>query len=97
MPTAEQIQKQLIETICAVLKESGADEPILTAKSCPLKEVKGFDSPLGVVVTGLVAIGLGVDIPLDTNVFVDDNKCVLTIEESAALICKVMKSQGVAK
>ena len=97
MPTIEEIQKKLIEAICAIQKESGAEEPILTAKSRPMKEVKGFDSPLGVVVTGVVAIRLGVDIPLDTNVFVDDHKHILTIEESAALICKVMKIPAVAR
>jgi hypothetical protein len=97
MPTTEEIQKKLMETICAVQRETGEPEPILTGKSCPMKELKGFDSPLGVVVTGLVAIGLGIDIPLDLNVFVDDNKRILTIEESATLICSVVKKQGAGK
>ncbi len=91
MPTTEEIQNKLIETICAVQRDSGEEEPTLTIKSCPMKEVKGFDSPLGVVVTGLVAYGLGVEIPLEANVFYDDHKRLLTIEESAAVICAVMK------
>lgn len=97
MPTLEEIQLRLIETICAVQTDSGEPEPTLTRKSRPLKDIKGFDSPLGVVVTGLIAIHLGVDIPLDLNIFVDDNLRALTIEESAALICSVAKKAGPTK
>lgn len=97
MPTTEEIQAKLMETICAVQRDTGESEPTLTIKSCPMKDLKGFDSPLGVVVTGLVAIGLGIEIPLELNVFVDDNKRLLTIEESAALICSVVKKRGASK
>jgi len=62
-----------------------------------MKDLRGFDSPLGVVVTGLVAFELGIEIPLDLNVFVDDNKRTLTIEESAALICGVLQKTGASK
>jgi len=97
MPSSEEIQKKLIETICNVQLDSGEPEPMLTIKSCPMKDLKGFDSPLGVVVTGLVAIGLGIEIPLDLNVFVDDKKQRLTIEQSAALICSVVAKQVPSK
>ncbi len=97
MPTAEEIQEKIIEAICAVQTASGEQEPAFNAKSCPLKELNGFDSPLGVVVTGLLAIGLNVEIPLDANIFVDDHKRALTIEESAAVVCKVMKARGEGK
>jgi hypothetical protein len=97
MPSSEEIQKKLIETICNVQLDSGEPEPRLTIKSCPMKDLKGFDSPLGVVVTGLVAIGLGIEIPLDLNVFVDDKKQRLTIEQSAALICSVVAKQVPSK
>lgn len=95
MPTPEDVRNKLIEIICLVQRESGADEPVLSADSRPLTDVKGFDSPLGVVVTGLLAISLGLDIPLDTNLFADDHKRCLTIEESVALICKVTNSKAV--
>jgi hypothetical protein len=97
VPTPEEIQKKLIEAICAVQRDSGEPEPTLTVKSCPMKDLRGFDSPLGVVVTGLVAIGLGIEIPLELNVFVDDKKRRLTIEESAALICSVVTKNGANK
>jgi hypothetical protein len=97
MPTAEEVQQKIIEAICAVQEASGEQQPILNAKSCPLKELKGFDSPLGVVVTGLVAIGLDVEIPLDANIFVDDGRRALTIEESTAVVCKVMKAREESK
>jgi hypothetical protein len=94
MPTIEEIRAKLIEMICAVQRDSGEAEPILTPQSCPLKDVKGFDSPLGVVVTGLVATGLKIEIPLELNVFVDDSKRRLTIEESTTLICSILKKRS---
>ena len=94
MPTTEEIQAKLIETICAVQLACGEPEPVLTPKSCPMMELRGFDSPLGVNVTGVVAIGLGIEIPLELNVFVDDNKRRKTIEESTALIFKVINKRS---
>ena len=94
MPTTEEIQAKLIETICAVQRDCGEVEPTLTPKSCPLMDLRGFDSPLGVVVTGIVAIGLGIEIPFELNVFVDDHKHRLTIEESTALIVKVINKRS---
>ncbi len=94
MPTIEEVRAKLIEMICAVQRDSGEDEPSLTPKSCPMKDVKGFDSPLGVVVTGLVAMALKIEIPLELNVFVDDSKRRLTIEESTDLICGTLKKRS---
>jgi hypothetical protein len=94
MPTVEEIGAKLIEMICAVQRDSGEAEPTLTLKSCPMRDVKGFDSPLGVVVTGLVAIGLKIESPLELNVFVDDTKRRLTIEESTDLICSMLKKRS---
>ena len=56
----------------------------------PMKDLKGFDSPLGAVVTGLIAFKTCA-IPLELDVFVDDNKCVLAIKESAALMFRMVK------
>jgi hypothetical protein len=92
MPTSDEIRAKLIEVISAILLESGEAEPALTAKSRPLKDAKGFDSPLGVVVTGVVASELGIDIPLDLNIFVDDKKKALTIDESTALVYGLLKN-----
>lgn len=94
MPTIEEVRAKLIEMICFVQRESGEAEPILTPKSCPLKDVKGFDSPLGVHVTGLVAMSLKIEIPLELNVFVGDSKRRLTIEESTDLICSMLKKRS---
>lgn len=91
MPTSEEVRQKLIEAIKAVQKDSGMPEPALTGKSCPTLEIEGFDSPLWIVVTGLVAIGLGVKIPPEVNVFIDDDgEQRLTIDESVAVICKAM-------
>ena len=91
MPTPEDVRQKLIEAIQTVQRDSGMPEPVLTGKSCPTLEIDGFDSPLWIVVTGIVAIGLGVEIPPDINVFVDeDGEKRLTIDESVAVICKTM-------
>lgn len=91
MPTSEEVRCKLIEAIQTVQRDSGMPEPVLTGKSCPTLEIEGFDSPLWIVVTGIVAIGLGVEIPPEINVFVaEDGEQQLTIDESVAVICKAM-------
>ena len=85
--TIDDIQQKLISAIQSVQRDSGLPEPTLTGSSCPTKELDGFDSPLWIVVIGVVALDLGVAIPSDVNIFIDDDgKRQLTIKESAARI-----------
>ena len=74
------------EVIQQVQGASGYESPDITAELCPLRDLKGFDSMIGVVATGFVAAMVGHEIPSDVNLFVDNNR-PLTVAEAADRLC----------
>ena len=86
----------------AVLEEiqsrSGLNCPPLDDTSVPPKDLPKFDSTVWPVATTLVARRLGVFIPHDVHIFGGENGVpLLTINQSAALICKKAQSKIPAK
>jgi hypothetical protein len=84
---------QAKETIRAVIRqvqlESGSELPNLTDDFCPLRDLEGFDSLIGLVATDYVAAALGRDIPPDVNLFVAKRRR-LTVAEAAKKLCDAL-------
>ena len=77
------IEQVLRKVLRHIQKAGNHPAPDLKGTACPLEDLEGFDSPIAVVATGLLASELGVPIPNDTNVFVaSKGKGKLTIDET---------------
>ena len=87
--TPDDAKDALISVLAQIQKRTGLACPPLGGSSVPPKELPKFDSTVWPVAITLVARKLGVDIPKDVHVFGGENGArLLTIDESAALICK---------
>ena len=87
--TPNDARDALISVLNQIQKRTGLACPPLDGSSVPPEIVPKFDSTVWPVAITLVARNLGVDIPKDVHVFGRENgACLLSIDESAALICK---------
>jgi hypothetical protein len=90
--TPEDAKKALITVLQEVQSLSGLACPPLDGSSVPPKMLPKFDSTVWPAATTMVARKLGIVIPNDVHIFGGNNGVpLLTIEQSAELICK--KSQ----
>lgn len=75
----------------AVLKDiqarSGLPCPDLNGSTVPPKALQKFDSTVWPAATTLIARKLGVTIPNDVHLFGDKGAPLLTIDQTATLIC----------
>lgn len=78
----------LISVLQQIQKRTGLACPPLDGGSVPPKELPKFDSTVWPVAITLVARKLNVDIPKEVHVFGEPGAPLLSIDESAALICK---------
>jgi hypothetical protein len=88
----------IIATITGVLKqiqaESGYEEVPILESTCPLIDLKGFDSNVWPVSIGMIQNELDIEIPLDKNIYLSENGMQrLTIRESASVVYEIAKSQ----
>jgi hypothetical protein len=66
---SQTIRDRVISVLEHVQKSGNYPAPRLTGSTCPLKDLDGFDSQMGVTATGLLAVALGTPIAADRNLF----------------------------
>ena len=86
--TQQAAKDALIAVLNQVQKRQGLACPTLEGSSVPPKVLPKFDSTVWPVAITLVARKLGVDIPKDVHFGGENGAPLLSIDESAALICK---------
>ncbi len=85
----DDVKKALISVLQEIQSISGLDCPPLDGAAIPYKVLPKFDSTVWPVATTLVARKLDIKIPNDAHIFGGENgKPLLTLDQSAALICK---------
>lgn len=87
--------------LIAVLKEvqalSGEACPPIGDTTKPIDDLPKFDSKVWPVAFGLVGIKLGVDVPVDVNVFRQEHtKIPNTIEQTVTAIFKAIQTKAAA-
>jgi len=88
------VKSTLIEVIQEIQRDSGFQEVSLTGTTCPANDIEGFDSPIWLDATGMLAECLGGTIPDGINIFLsEDGKQNLTIDEIAAVVCDVFQKE----
>jgi hypothetical protein len=90
----------VVATMTEVLKliqtESGYEEVPINENTCPLVDLKGFDSKVWPVSIGMIGEELDIEIPLDKNIYVsEDGTRRLTIKESASVVYEIAMSQEI--
>lgn len=89
----EDVKVKLIEVLQEIQSDSGYEATPITGKTCPMTELKGFDSLLCIEATMMLADKLGVEIPNDRNIFLSkDGEQWLTIDESVAVVCEIVNT-----
>ncbi|HEY2051620.1 MAG TPA: hypothetical protein VGH03_19950 [Caulobacteraceae bacterium] len=87
--TRNEAKDALISVLTQIQKRTGLACPPLDGSSVPPKVLPKFDSTVWPVAITLVARKLNVVIPKDVHVFGGEHGArLLSIDESAALICK---------
>lgn len=95
--TVDEIRAQLIEVLCLIQKDSGYPPTKITEKTCPVIDLVGFDSKMWPVSMGMLADEIGIDIPLDANIyFSSDMKRRLTVGEIATRVMAFAPKGGSA-
>jgi len=89
------------DALISVLKEvqalSGETCPPIGDTTKPIDDLPKFDSKVWPVAFGLVGIKLGVDVPVDVNVFRQEHtKISNTIEQTVTAILKAIQSKTAA-
>ena len=85
--------------VIAVLKEvqslSGEVCPVIGDATKPIDDLPKFDSKVWPVAFGLVGIKLGVEVPVDVNVFRQEHtKIPTTIEQTVTAILKAIQAKA---
>lgn len=93
---AAQIRSNLVEVLQTIQATSELDCPPLTGNTKPLEVLPQFDSKIWPVAIGMLSIKLDVQIPPDTNIFMEDG-CTnaLTIDEIVAKVVKITEAQAI--
>ncbi|HEX3863651.1 MAG TPA: hypothetical protein VHY35_18365 [Stellaceae bacterium] len=87
--TLDEAKKALINVLQRIQAVSGEECPALNGSVIPAKQLPKFDSTVWPAATTLVARDLGVSIPNNVHIFGGQNGApLLTIDQTAALICK---------
>lgn len=96
--TRDDARKALISVLKDIQSRSGLGCPSLDGTTIPPKALEKFDSTVWPAATTLVARKLGVTIPHDVHIFGGEKgTALLTIDQSADLICKKAQSKAPAK
>src|SRR5687767_5128183 len=69
-----------------------ADAAQVTAATKPLIDLEGFDSKVAPVAIGMLGAALGINIPVNRNIFVDGRRR-LTIAEAAKAVVELARPQ----
>ena len=89
----DDILRHLVETVAEVQEISGCTAEKITAETCPIKDLEGFDSLRGVEATIILAEKLKCKFKAgteDVNVFVSkDRRRALRIEEAVSRLMEL--------
>jgi hypothetical protein len=89
------LKEKLIAVLGQIQVDSGLDCPPLTGATKPVGSIPKFDSKVWAVATTILATEIGVQIPNDVNIFVDDvTKLPRSIDETAVFVCDLLKKQA---
>lgn len=80
--TQAEIESMLIAVVCEIQQVSGRKSVVVTASTCPVMDVPGFDSLNGVEATVEALERLKTEIDVN-NVFIDNDR-PLTIRDAAS-------------
>lgn len=87
------LKEKLITVLGQIQADSGLECPPLTGAIKPVENLPQFDSMVWAAATTIFATEVGVTIPNDVNIFVDETtKLPRSIDETAAFVC-VLKKQ----
>ena len=88
------LKEKLILVLSQVQADSEQACPVLDGATKPTESLPQFDSKVWPVATTILAIEIGVTIPNDVNIFIDDNsKLPRSIDETVAFVCELIKAQ----
>lgn len=88
------IKAKLIEVLQTVQALSGEDCPTIDGGTRPAEALPKFTSKVWPVAAGMLGIALGKSIPCEANIFVDDDtKVPLAINQTVALVLKILEAQ----
>jgi hypothetical protein len=92
---AATLKVKLIAVLSQIQSDSGLECPPLTGAIKPVDSIPKFDSKVWPVATTILSNEIGAAIPNDVNIFVDDiTKLPLSIDETVALVCELLKKQA---
>ena len=92
-PTA--LKGKLIAVLGQIQADSGLECPPLTDATKPVENLPKFDSMVWPVATTILATEIGVTIPNDVNIFVDEaTKLPRSIDETAIFVRDLLMSQS---
>jgi hypothetical protein len=95
--TIDEARSALIAILQDIQARSGLACPPLTGSSVPPKVLDKFTSPVWPAATTLVGRKLGVSIPHDVHIFGKKGAALLSIDQSAKLICEKAKPKDPVK
>ena len=88
------LKEKLIAVLGQIQVDSGLACPALTGATKPVENIPKFDSKVWPVATTILSTEIGVPIPNDVNIFVDETtKLARSIDETAAFVCELLKKQ----
>ena len=92
--TLDKVREQLLTVLQTIQSNSVLACPRLSGSLKPVDELEGFDSKVWPVAIGMLAIGLGIEIADDVNIFASkDGTTAFSIDEAAALVCKIAQAE----
>jgi len=95
--TIEDIRTRLIDVLRLIQEESGYPAIEITETTCPVVDLVGFDSKMWPVSMGMLSDELGIEIPVDVNIYLTpDGKRKLTVAEIAARVLTFAPKGGAA-
>ncbi len=92
----EEVENHLIEILQSIQSDCGYDIGNINSQTRPLIDLEGFDSELELRAISMLADKLQIYIPNEQRIFLlflsEDCKRLLSIKESAALVCEIISS-----
>ncbi|MDX1109914.1 hypothetical protein GOL35_31135 [Sinorhizobium medicae] len=86
------VQKHLVDVLTMIQAISQEACPTLDPTVRPAEDLPKFNSKVWPVAAGMLGAALGKEIPAEVNIFVDDaTKQALTIAQTVALVCSLIK------
>jgi hypothetical protein len=85
------LKEKLIVVLGQIQTDSGLECPTLTGTTKPVGNIPKFDSKVWPVATTILSIEIGVPIPNDVNIFVDETtKLPRSIDETAVFLYELL-------